>query len=45
MAGLDLRRVCPLHGPVLDGALTPYLELYRTWSAYEAETRGVFVAY
>lgn len=42
---LELRRICPLHGPVLDGALEPYLDLYRTWSAYEAESEGVFVAY
>ena len=45
-AGLDIRTVCPLHGPVLTGdALANALAKYRTWSSYEAETDGVFVAY
>ena len=44
-AALDIRTICPLHGPVLSGDLTPYLNLYNTWSLYEPETEGVFVAY
>ena len=44
-AGLDIRTIAPLHGPVLTGDLTPYLSLYDTWSKYEPETEGVFVAY
>ena len=44
-AQLDIRTICPLHGPVLSGDLTPYLKLYDTWSRYEPETDGVFVAY
>ena len=45
-AGLDICTVCPLHGPVLTGdALANALAKYRTWSSYEAETDGVFVAY
>ena len=44
-ATLDIRTICPLHGPVLSGDLTPYLKLYDTWSRYEPETDGVFVAY
>ena len=45
-AGLDIRTVCPLHGPVLAGdALANALAKYQTWSSYEAETDGVFVAY
>ena len=44
-AGLDIRTIAPLHGPVLTGDLTPYLSLYDTWSRYEPETEGVFVAY
>ena len=42
---LDIRRICPLHGPVLSMNIEHYLELYRTWSEYEAEDDGVFVAY
>lgn len=44
-SALDIRVIAPLHGPVLTGDLTPYLRLYDTWSKYEPETEGVFVAY
>ena len=45
-ATLDIKTVCPLHGPVLAGdALANALAKYQTWSSYEAETDGVFVAY
>lgn len=42
---LDIRTIAPLHGPVLKGDLTTYLSLYDTWSKYEPETEGIFVAY
>ena len=45
-AGLEIRTVCPLHGPVLTGdALANALAKYQVWSSYEAETDGVFIAY
>ena len=44
-ASLDIRVICPLHGPVLKENPGYYLDLYKTWSSYEAETEGVFVAY
>lgn len=44
-ATLDIRTICPLHGPVLSGDLTPYLSLYDTWSSYQPESEGVLVAY
>ena len=44
-ATLNIRTICPLHGPVLSGDLTPYLSLYDTWSRYEPESEGVLVAY
>lgn len=44
-ATLDIRTICPLHGPVLSGDLTLYLSLYDTWSRYEPESEGVLVAY
>ena len=40
----DIRTICPLHGPVLTGDLSPYLALYDTWSSYRPEQRGVVVA-
>ena len=44
-AGLDIRTICPLHGPVLSGDLTPYINLYNTWSLYNPESEGVLIAY
>jgi len=44
-AGLDVARICPLHGPVLSDNLSHYISLYNTWSSYEPETKGVFIAY
>lgn len=44
-AALDIKTICPLHGPVLSGDLSHYLERYNTWSSYEPEESGVFIAY
>ena len=44
-AALDIQTICPLHGPVLTGDLTPYLSMYQTWSSYAPEEKGVVVAY
>lgn len=45
LSPLAIDTIAPLHGPVLKGDLTPYLNLYDTWSRYCPETRGVLVAY
>lgn len=42
---LDIKIICPLHGPILNNNLSYYLNLYDTWSSYKAETEGVFLAY
>lgn len=44
-SGLDIERICPLHGPVLCENLSYYLNLYDTWSAYRPEDKGVLIAY
>lgn len=44
-AALDIKTICPLHGPILSENLDYYINLYDIWSKYEAETDGVFVAY
>ena len=44
-AGLDIRMICPLHGPVLKENLEYYIGLYDTWSSYRPESDGVTVAY
>lgn len=42
---LDIQQICPLHGPVLSDDLCYYIGLYDTWSKYEPETQGIFIAY
>ena len=44
-AGLDIRTICPLHGPVLREDLGYYIGKYDLWSRYEPEDEGVLVAY
>ncbi len=44
-ATLDIQMICPLHGPVLKENLGYYIEKYQTWSSYEPEDKGVFIAY
>lgn len=44
-AGLEIQKICPLHGPVLSENLAEYLRLYDTWSSYRPETEGVVIAY
>ena len=44
-ATLDIKTICPLHGPVLTENLAHYIGLYDVWSSYKPETEGVLVAY
>ncbi len=44
-AALDIRMICPLHGPILKENLGYYIGLYDTWSKYEPESQGIFIAY
>ena len=44
-ATLDIACICPLHGPILKDNLDYYIGLYDTWSKYEVETEGIFIAY
>lgn len=44
-SALDIRMICPLHGPVLSDDLDYYLGKYQTWSSYEPEDKGIMIAY
>ena len=44
-AALDIRTICPLHGPILSENLKQYLDLYQTWSSYGVESEGVVICY
>lgn len=43
-ATLDIRTICPLHGPVLTENLDFYINKYQVWSSYEPEDEGVLIA-
>ena len=44
-SALDIKIICPLHGPVLSENLDYYINLYDIWSSYKPENDGVLVAY
>ena len=44
-SGLDIEKICPLHGPVLSENLGYYLNLYNIWSSYQSESEGIVIAY
>ena len=45
LATLDVKMICPLHGPILKENLAHYIEKYDIWSKYESEDDGVLIAY
>lgn len=42
---LDIRMICPLHGPILKENLEYYIEKYNVWSSYKPEDKGTTIAY
>lgn len=44
-AALDIKIICPLHGPILSENLGYYINLYDIWSSYSVESEGVCIAY
>lgn len=44
-AALDIEKIFPLHGPMLTENLGYYIDKYNTWSSYEPENEGIFIAY
>ena len=44
-ANLEIKTICPLHGPILNENLSYYIGKYDTWSSYTPEDDGVLVAY
>ena len=42
---LDIKIICPLHGPILKDNLSFYVQKYDIWSKYEPEDEGVLIAY
>ena len=45
LAGKEINIICSLHGPILNDNISYYVNIYDTWSKYESETDGCFIAY
>ena len=44
-ATLEIKMICPLHGPVWRENLEWFIEKYDTWSSYKPEDQAVMIAY
>ena len=44
LATLEVRTICPLHGPILTENLQYYIEKYNIWSSYKPEEEGILLA-
>ncbi len=44
-ANLEIKTICPLHGPILKENLEYYINKYDIWSSYKPEDEGVLIAY
>ncbi len=45
VANLDIKIICPLHGPILKDNLEYYINKYNIWSSYKPEDEGILIAY
>lgn len=44
LENLDIKMICPLHGPILKENLQYYINKYDIWSKYEPEEEGIYIA-
>ena len=44
-SNLDIKMICPLHGPILNDNIEYYINKYDIWSSYKPEDEGILVAY
>lgn len=44
-SGLDIKMICPLHGPVWRTDLGYFIDKYDKWSRYEPEEKAVMIVY
>ena len=45
IAAMDIKTICPLHGPILTENLAYYIDKYQVWSSFEPEDKGIFIAF
>lgn len=44
LQNIDVKTICPLHGPILKENLEYYIDKYNTWSSYKPEEEGIYIA-
>lgn len=42
---IEIKTICPLHGPILKENIAYYIDKYNTWSGYTPEDEGILIAY
>ena len=45
LSSIDVKIICPLHGPILKENLEYYINKYDIWSSYKPEDEGIFITY
>ena len=45
VSGLNIEKICPLHGEILSSNLSEYISLYNIWSSYAVESEGTLICY
>ncbi len=45
IAAMEIKTICPLHGPILTENLEYYIDKYQVWSSFDPEDKGIFIAY
>lgn len=45
LTNLEIKIICPLHGPILKENLNYYINKYNIWSSYKPEDEGILIAY
>ena len=44
LEGVEINKIAPLHGPILEENLEYYINKYDIWSKYEPEEEGIYIA-
>ncbi len=45
LSSFPIKKICSLHGPIIEENLAEVLRLYKLWASYEPEIDGVFIPY
>lgn len=45
LEGVEIKRICPLHGFIIRKDFEKYINAYMTWAKYESEENGVLILY